>query len=80
MPDTAEAIFKIIGQYPPDIYHLDGNFDHWDFYTLACHLKETFKLPSTIEAEDDTKRNNQLINTPNFIRSIKERLDMIHNH
>lgn len=79
MPDTAEAIFKIVDQYAPDIYHLDGNSEHWDFYTLVRHLKASFNLPITLEAIEDTKRNNQLNNTPLLIRSIKERLETIHH-
>jgi dTDP-4-dehydrorhamnose reductase len=76
MPDTAEAIFNILS-LKPDIYHLDGNHDNWDFYTLCHSLKAAFKLPITIEATDDFDHNTRLESHPILIRSIQQRIKMI---
>lgn len=77
MPDTASAVFQLISDFPPDIYHLDSNKGNWNFYELVKRLKDAFLLPITLEAIDDKPRNNRLIGEHNIIQSLEETLKAI---
>jgi len=81
MPDTAEALVKLVKLYPPDLYHLDGNTENWNFYQLAKALKEAFLLPINVEKKDSLARNNRLINEPIIIQPINIRIqELIRSH
>lgn len=74
MPDTAQALIKLINDQPPGLYHLDGNSENWDFYTLVCTLKAAFDLPIEVIKTDHFKRNNRLLSDVKLVNSIQERL------
>ena len=72
MPDTANALIKIIESFQPGLYHVDGNEENWNFYQIVVSLKEVFSLPITIYKDSSFTRNNRLINDPILIQSIQE--------
>jgi len=74
MPDTAAALIDILEKFPPGVYHVDGNTENWDYYTLVTELKEVFDLPIEVIKTDSFKRNNRLLSEINLVKSIQERI------
>lgn len=79
MPDTAEAIYRIVSHHKPDIYHVDGNTESWSFYRLVTELKEAFKLSITYEESTEFPRNNRLLDERVTIKSIQDHIQEIKN-
>lgn len=74
MPDTAQAIYKIIKNQPPGLFHLDSNHNNMNFYELVLKLKDLFKLPITVEESHTYKHNNRLLSDQPYIRSLEDHL------
>ncbi|GEM_PF-300032 len=75
MPDTARAIYKIVKYQPVGIYHLDSNHTNMTFFDLVTLLKETFKLPISIEKTHTFKHNDRLLSDEPYICSLKESIE-----
>lgn len=74
MPDTANALIDIVEQGRPGLYHVDGNLENWDYFTLVTELKEAFNLPIEVIKSNAFKRNNRLQSDILLVKSIQERI------
>jgi dTDP-4-dehydrorhamnose reductase len=60
LTDTTEAMYQMIQRHPPGLYFINGNH-RLSLYDIAIKLNHQFRLSWTIEATEDFKRNDVLI-------------------
>lgn len=74
MPDTADALVRIIETCPPGTYHVDGNAENWSFFQIASALRDAFDLPVQVVKDNSLWHNNRLLSERVLTRSIQDRL------
>lgn len=74
MPDTADALVRIIETCPPGTYHVDGNAENWSFFQIASALRDAFDLPVQVVKDNRLWHNNRLLSERVLTKSIQDRL------
>jgi dTDP-4-dehydrorhamnose reductase len=60
LPDTTEAMYRMIQSYSPGLYFINGN-RHLSLYDIAVRLNEKYQQSWVVEKLDNFKRNDMLI-------------------
>jgi dTDP-4-dehydrorhamnose reductase len=60
LPDTTEAMYRMIQSYSPGLYFINGN-RHLSLYDIAVRLNEKYQQSWVVERLDNFKRNDILI-------------------